>query len=90
MSTPKYLTVFSLAMSKQDLNGSQVASGLVNHGCLRATHGVCSVLGATETYSSDPFVDQPGILPGTQMTGAINSAGKGVVVYRAAAVLEPD
>src|ERR1700678_3093234 len=38
---------------------------------------------------SDPFVDEPGILPGADMIGMINPAREGVVVESATSTFEP-
>ena len=38
---------------------------------------------------SDPFVDEPGILPGADMIGMINPAREGVVVESAPSTFEP-
>ena len=48
-----------------------------------------AVILLTESDPSDPFVDDPGILPSADMIGMINPVREGVVIERASSTFEP-
>jgi len=76
-------------MAQQDLNGPKVARGFVDHRCFRATKGMRAVLGASQSNSIDPLVNQPGVLACAQVARMIDAAWKSIVVHCAAATFEP-
>ena len=69
-----------LRMTKQDLDGSQIARCLVNDRGFGAPERMRSVFLRLKADASDPFVDQPSILPRAHMAGIIVTAWKDVVV----------
>lgn len=81
--------VLDLRMAQQDLDRSQVAGGLVDHRCLRATKRMRAVLGTPKSDGIDPLVDKPGILACAEMANMIDAAWKCIIVDCAAATFEP-
>ncbi len=90
ISTPRYLTrVLNLGMAKQDLDRSKVTSCLIDHGSLRSPKGMRPVVLPTQPNSSDPLIDQSGVLPSAEMICVVSSTGKGIVIDCSSSSLKP-
>ena len=79
----------NLAMTEKDLDGTKVAGRPIDDRCLRSAKRVRAILASHHADPCHPFIDEPGILAAAEMPIMINSAGKDIVVYRAAPPLKP-
>ncbi len=79
---------FDLGMSEQNLHSAQVSNLLVDDRRLGARRMRAVVL-RPRVYSSDPFIDVAGILPGADMTRLIDPAWEDGGVNRTAPTLKP-
>jgi hypothetical protein len=70
----------NLRMTDQDLDGSQIARRLVNDRGFGIPERVRSVFPRLKSDASDPFVDQPSILPRAHFASIVVTAWKDVVV----------
>jgi uncharacterized protein (DUF1778 family) len=82
-------SVFDVRMTKQDLDGAQVAGRLVDQRRLRPSHRVRAVLSNVQSDRADPLVNQSGILAGAQVAHVVHAAREDEIVERAAAAGEP-
>lgn len=80
---------FDFGVSQQDLNGAQIARGLVNDRRLGPPNRVSAILLDLEADAADPLVDKTSILPHAHVPHVVISAGKDEVVQRAPAALKP-
>lgn len=78
-----------LGVPKQDLDSTQIARLLVDEGCLRPAQRMRAVVLRAQADGNDPFIDQPCILPSTEMHGWIAATGKNEIVKRPNASFEP-
>lgn len=60
-------SAFQLAMSEQELNGAQVLRSLVDQRGLSPAHRVSTVDGRVESYSANPLMNDPSVLPRRNM-----------------------
>lgn len=81
--------VLNLGMAKQDLDRSKVTSCLIDHGSLRSPKGMRPVVLPTQPNSSDPLIDQSGVLPSAEMICVVYSTGKGIVIDCSSSSLKP-
>ncbi|BEU99183.1 hypothetical protein NSDW_02780 [Novosphingobium olei] len=76
-------------MAEQALDGAQIARRPVDDRCLRSAQRVGAIFTLYQANPRFPFVDQPGVLAGAEVTIVINPAWKDVIVHCAATLLEP-
>jgi hypothetical protein len=81
--------VLNLGMAKQDLDRSKVTSCLIDHGSLRSPKGMRAVILPTQPDSSDPLINQSGVLPSAEMIVVVDSTGKGIVIDCTSPPLKP-
>lgn len=78
-----------LRVAEQDLHSTEIARPLIDDGRLRPAERVGPVILWAQPDPGHPLIDQPGILPGADVIGAVGAAGKNELVQRAAAALQP-
>lgn len=78
-----------LRVAEQDLHSAQVARLLIDNGRLGSAQRMGPVIPSTQSDPGDPFVDQPSVLPGTDMIGVIDPTRKDELVKRATSAFEP-
>ncbi len=78
-----------LGMTQKELNRAEVAGPAIDHGRLGSTQRVRAVVLTPQADASHPLVDEPGILPGADVSGVIGAARKSVVIERATSTLKP-
>ena len=59
-------------MTEEDLNGTEIASRLVDDRCFRAPKRVRPVILPTQANAGDPLVSETGILLGVDVSSATN------------------
>ena len=64
-------------MAEQDLDSSKVAGLFVDQSGLGPSQRMRTVIFSPKTDAGNPLVDQPGILPGADVSGPIDAAGEG-------------
>ena len=78
-----------LRMPEQDLNGPEIASLLVDNGCLGPPERVGAVILPAKANTGDPLVHETGVLPSADMSSVVDPAREGEVVARATPTLKP-
>ncbi|ARS29391.1 hypothetical protein KC8_19150 [Sphingomonas sp. KC8] len=81
--------VLDLAVTEQDLNGSQIAGDFVDHRGLGPAQRMRSIFCAVQTGSNDPFVDQTCILARAEMAGVVDPAWEQVIASPTTTLLQP-
>ena len=81
--------ILDLAVTEQNLNGSQIPRGLVDNRRLGSAQRVRAVFLRRQANGANPFVHQASILPGAEMAIRMDAAWKCEVVYAASATLKP-
>jgi hypothetical protein len=78
-----------LGVSEQDLNRSEIASGLVNYRHLRPPQRMRAVILAPKADGCYPLVHEPGKLPSADVFRSISSARKDIIIERATSAFQP-
>jgi hypothetical protein len=78
-----------LGVSEQDLNRSEIASGLVNDRHLRPPQRMRAVILAPKADGCYPLVHEPGKLPSADVFRSISSARKDIIIERATSAFQP-
>lgn len=76
-------------VAKQNLHGAQIAGLLVDDGRLGAAQRMRPVVLWTQADPDYPLIDEARILPGADVIGVIDPAGKHEIVKRPASTFEP-
>jgi len=75
-------------VAEQDLHSAEITRPLVDDGRLRPAERVGPVILRAQPNPGHPLIDQPGILPGADVIGALSPARKDELVQRAAVALQ--
>jgi hypothetical protein len=76
-----------LRVAEQDLHGAQAARQLVNDRGLGSSQRMRPL--GPQSDSGHPVINEPSILPGADMIGVIDPAGKSELVNRSVSTFEP-
>lgn len=76
-------------MTKQDLDRSKAAGGLIDHGSLRSPQGMRAVILPTQPNRRHPLIDRSGVLPRAEMIGVVDATRKGIVIDCSSPSLKP-
>jgi hypothetical protein len=79
---------FDLCVTQQNLHRAEVARLLVDDGRLGSPERMRAVILSSQADPCDPLVHEPSILPGADVTGLIDPAGKDEVGERAASTFQ--
>ena len=79
IDTEIFYGVLDLAVTEQNLNGPQIAGGLVNHRGLRPAQRMRSIFCTIQTDGNDPLIDQACILTRAEMACVIDPAWEQVI-----------
>lgn len=81
--------ILDIGMAEQDFHRPQISCNLVDEGGFSAAHGMRAVLPLVDPNRRYPFIDEPRVLPGAQMTETVDPAGEDEVTNHTATPFRP-
>ena len=81
--------VLNLGVPEWNLDGADVAGRALDHRRFRPAHGMRDIFRLPKTDGSDPFIDQPGIMPRAHRPCVVDPSRKDEIADHSGATFEP-